>query len=161
RSVDGRAPRRLRVWDVEQVRHFLAVSTDHPLADLWAVALGTGLRRGELLALRPGDVDIEAARLTVEVAVAQVGTTVQLKRPKTGRTRQSSLAPATTDRLTRRVRAAPNASAEAPLFAADDGHHHLPQRITDTWRAYVRTLDLPPIRLHDLRHTHATLLLAA
>jgi integrase len=161
RAADGRAPQRLRVWDADQVRRFLAVSADHPLADLWAVALGTGLRRGELLGLRRRDVDIEAARLTVEVAVAQVGDAVQLKRPKTGRTRRLSLDAATADHLARRLRVDPTASAEAPLFADGDGGHLLPRKISDAWRAYVRTLDLPPIRLHDLRHTHATLLLAA
>jgi integrase len=161
RAADGRAPRRLRVWDAEQVRRFLAVSADHPLAELWAVALGTGLRRGELLGLRRGDVDLDAARLTVAVAVAQVGHTVQLKHPKTGRTRTLSLDPATTSHLERRLQANRTAPADAPLFAAADGGHLLPQRVSDTWRGYVRTLDLPPIRLHDLRHTHATLLLAA
>jgi integrase len=161
RAVDGRAPRRLRVWDAEQVRRFLVASTDHPLADLWAVALGTGLRRGELLAVRRRDVDVEAARLTVEVAVAEVDGGVQLKRPKTGRTRTVSLDERTAGHLRDRLTASPSSAPDAPVFADPDGGHLSPRRISDVWRAYVRTLPLPPIRLHDLRHTHATLLLAA
>jgi integrase len=160
-AADRRGPRKLRVWDAAQVRHFLEVSADHPLADLWAVALGTGMRRGELLALRQSDVDIEAARLTVEVALAQIGDAVQLKRPKTGRTRTLSLDAATLAHLERRMRSSAASAADSPLFASPDGGHLLPRRTSDVWRGYVRTLDLPPIRLHDLRHTHATLLLAA
>jgi integrase len=160
-AADGRGHRQLRVWDAAQVRRFLAVSADHPLADLWAVALGTGMRRGELLALRRSDIDLEAERLTVEVALAQIGETVQLKRPKTGRTRTLSLDPATLGHLARRMQTSRHGGAGAPLFAGPDGGHLLPSRISDVWRSYVRTLDLPPIRLHDLRHTHATLLLAA
>lgn len=160
-AADGRGHRQLRVWDAAQVRHFLDVSADHPLADLWAVALGTGMRRGELLALRHGDVDLEAARLTVEVALAQIGGAVQLKRPKTGRSRTLSIDASTLGHLERRIRGSRTDGADAPLFARPDGSHLLPSRISDVWRGYVRTLDLPPIRLHDLRHTHATLLLAA
>ncbi|WP_052669018.1 tyrosine-type recombinase/integrase [Nitriliruptor alkaliphilus] len=160
-AVDGRPPRRLRVWDARQVGQFLVASADHPLADLWAVALGTGLRRGELLGLRRRDVDVEAARLTVAVAVAEVDGAVQLKRPKTGRTRTVSLDDHTLGHLDERLRSSASAGADAPVFADATGGHLRPRRISDIWRAYVRTLPLPPIRLHDLRHTHATLLLAA
>jgi hypothetical protein len=102
-----------------------------------------------------GDVPLD------QLAVAQVGEAVQVTRPKTGRTRTLSLDPATAGHLARRMRAAPTVPADAPVFGDARGGHLLPQRVSDIWRAYVRTLDLPPIRLHDLRHTHATLLLAA
>jgi integrase len=161
RAVDGPAPRRLRVWDAEQVRHFLAVSTDHPLADLWATALGTGLRRGELLGLRHGDVDLEAARLTVAVALVHVDGTFHLKTPKTGRSRTISLDALTVAALGNRMGTDADVRRDLPVFTDGDGAPLIPQQVSDVWRAYVRTLDLPPIRLHDLRHTHATLLLGA
>lgn len=162
RAVDGRAPRRLHVWDAAQVRHFLAVSVDHPLADLWAVALGTGMRRGELLGLRRGDLDLEASRLTVATSLVHVDGTTTFKAPKTGRSRTLSLDAHTVAVLRRRLRGAvSDGHAEAPVFAGADGAPLRPQQVSDAWRALVRTLELPPIRLHDLRHTHATLLLAA
>ena len=55
-----RRPARVVVWIKEQVRRFLELSVDHELADLWRVALSTGMRRGELLGLRWRDVDLTA-----------------------------------------------------------------------------------------------------
>jgi integrase len=158
RATDGRAPRRLQVWDADQVRRFLRLSAGQPLAELWAVALGTGMRRGELLGLRCRDVDLTTGRLTVATSLVHVDGTPRWKPPKTGRTRTLSLDPTTTEALRRAVA---GRRGDVPVFADAAGGPLLPQPVSDRWRRYVRTLDLPPIRLHDLRHTHATLLLAA
>jgi len=48
-----------------------------------------------------------------------------------------------------------------PRFTDEDGEPLIPQRTTHRFRRLVRRLDVPTIRLHDLRHTHATLLLQA
>lgn len=163
---DG-APTPLRVWDASQVRTFLAAVADHPLADVWTLALTTGLRRGELCGLRHGDVDLDAATLTVATSIAEVDGKLLRKAPKTGRQRRLSLDPVATAVLTRRRAAAEDDDppvgpvAQRPLVPGSDGGPLRPTHLTDQWRRLVPTLDLPPIRLHDLRHTHATLLLSA
>lgn len=74
----------LRTWDAEQTQHFLRLSADDPLHDLWRVALGTGLRRGELLGLRWQDVDLDAPSLRVTTSLAFLDRRPHLKTTKTG-----------------------------------------------------------------------------
>lgn len=159
--VDGRdsAPERLHVWDADQVQTFLELTRDDPHADLWRVAVGTGMRRGELLGLRFVDIDMTVPQLQVAAALTldQHGRPI-LKRPKTNRTRTLHLDADTAYVLARqRDRGSPLGT----VFTRTDGTPWHPAYITDRWRTLVRTLPLPTIRLHDLRHTHATLLLAA
>ncbi|MTV27915.1 site-specific integrase [Nitriliruptoraceae bacterium ZYF776] len=161
RRADGAPPRRLHVWDADQVRHFLTATADEPHADLWAVALGTGMRRGELLGLRHRDVDLAARRLTVATALTIVDGTPRWKPPKTGRSRTLSLDPRTTATLARRIATAEQSDPDLPVFADAAGRPLDPNAVSAAWRSLCGRLDLPRIRLHDLRHTHATLLLAA
>jgi integrase len=58
----------MRFWTTEQARAFLATTGDDRLAALWQLALGAGLRRGELLGLRWEDVDLEVGTLHVRRA---------------------------------------------------------------------------------------------
>ena len=51
--------------------------------------------------------------------------------------------------------------ADAPVFATIEGKWPSPDAITDQWRYAVKRLDLPKIRLHGLRHAHASALIAA
>ncbi len=73
----------------EQARHLLESSADDRYRPLLVTALATGLRQGELLALRWEDVDMEARRLTVRHTLANVGGTLTLLEPKTSRSRRT------------------------------------------------------------------------
>ena len=152
-------PRQVRTWDREQVRRFLQQSADHELGDLWRVALGTGMRRGELLGLRWEDVDLTVPSLQVATTLTHVHGDFRLKQTKTRRVRRLHLDDDTAEVLARQPR---RAGGPYPLvFTRDDGQPLVPEVVTDRWRCQWPALDLPRIRLHDLRHTHATLLLAA
>lgn len=146
-------PRELRVWSGAQVRAFLDATRDDPLHDLWQLALVTGLRRGELLALRWTDLDLARRTLTVRHALTVVGGVQRLKPPKTSRIRTLHLDAVTVARLVRR--------AQPDGFVFGGGQPLDPMSVTRAFRTLVRRLDLPPIRLHDCRHVHASLLLAA
>jgi integrase len=104
-------------------RHHLEVSAGDPLADVWATALGTGMRRGELVGLRCGDVDLGGARLTVTSSLVHVDGKTAWKPPKTGRTRTISLDPRTLEVLDRRSVSRP---AHAPVFTDTVGGPILP-----------------------------------
>ena len=88
----------LTAAEIERVHHCLRGKT---LFALVATAIGTGLRRGELLALRWSDVDLDGARLRVEQAVEWTQAHgLRFKEPKTRHGRRSvSLAPSTVDVL--------------------------------------------------------------
>lgn len=65
-------PRRLNYWDEDETRRFLAATADDPLHGIWQFALGTGMRRGELLGLRWEDVNLDNLQLRVTTALTEV-----------------------------------------------------------------------------------------
>jgi integrase len=151
-NVDG-----LRVWDAEQAARFLRLRAAKPLGDLWRVALGTGMRRGELLGLRWQDVDLSVPQLRVRTSLAHVDGRFWLKSTKTGRGRVLHLDDDTAAAIAARSRAE---DGRWPLvFTNPAGEPWRPEMISDRWRRQWPALDLPQITLHALRHCHACLLL--
>lgn len=160
----------LQVWTAEEARRFLEQIRGDRLRDLWVVALGTGMRRGELLGLRWEDVDIERATLHVRRSLQVVDGLVRLKRTKTSRSRSLRIDERVVEVLDRRRRlqeihreAAGDAWSDrwGLVFTEEDGSYLVPMNVSSAFRWLVRKLDVPVIRLHDIRHTHATLLLQA
>jgi len=158
----------LHVWTVEQAAHFLDEVDDHPQRALWHLAIGTGARRGEMLGLRWSEVDLDAALIRISRSLTRVDRVTRLLGTKTSRNRTLSIGDGVVDALARerdaqderRRRAGRSWSNEWGLVFTDgDGTPLKPVRVTDEFRRLVRVLDLPVIRLHDLRHTHASLLL--
>lgn len=165
RGRDGDAAAlKLRTWTVAQAQAFLRHSAGDRLQPLWATALGTGMRRGELLALAWDDVDLAGRTVRVHRSLTMVDGRPLRKQTKTGRPRTLSVDAALADRLARwrdEQGAVGTARSWRPVFTDADGAPHVPMRITTTFRRLVRRLPVPTIRLHDLRHTHASLLLQA
>lgn len=156
---DGIIPRR-KLWDAEQARRFLTLTADHPLHDLWRVALGTGMRRGELVGLRWEDVDLSVPQLRVTTSLAYADGRPRLQGTKTGRTRTLHLDVATAEALGRQPDR--DVAGHRLVFTQTDGTPWPPTRITDRWRCQWPRLEefgVPRIRFHSTRHVHATLLL--
>lgn len=160
----------LRVWTAEQVRAFLDFSRDHRRHPVWVVALATGMRRGELCGLRWQDVDLAGRALTVRRSLSAVGGTLRLLGTKTSRTRSIGLDPVavrTLEEVRDRQAAAHHAAGGAwtnewdLVFTEADGSPIPPDRLTDDFRRLVARAPVPRLRLHDLRHTNASALLAA
>jgi len=150
-------PRPLHTWDADQAARFLAVTAGDPLHPLWRVALGTGMRRGELLGLRWEDVDLDAPQLRVRTSLAYVGGRFLLKSTKTGRGRVLTIDGDTAATIERQPR--PSRPEWPLVFTTPDGWPWRPEVITDRWRRQWPGLELPRLRLHGLRHCHACLLL--
>lgn len=160
----------MRVWSAAQSRTFLEHVAADPLRAMWLLLLLTGLRRGEALGLRWGDFDPTAQTLSIQRALVVVGYDVQLSQPKTSKGRRQVA-------LDERVSAALGArrklqcqhrdaagTAWSPseyVFTDELGRPLHPQRVTVVFKRLAKSAGLPSIRLHDLRHTAATLALSA
>ena len=143
-----------------------------PLFLLAAVALATGMRRNEMLALRWQDVDLDAGRLTVEQSLEQTAAYgVGVKAPKTRCGHRTISLPVhivaelrahwreqQEQRLGQGLGKAP---ASAPVFAAADGRYLSPNMVSKAWPVAVAAAGMPAITLHSLRHVHASMLIAS
>jgi integrase len=161
-------------WNYEQLNVVLAVAAGHQHDALWTVAAWTGMRRGELVALRWGDVDLDARTITVCRSVGKGDDGIHDKEPKSDAGRRTvELDGPLVDvlRAHRKQQAERRLALEVGwrdldlVFCEIDGAPIHPDNITQQWHGLVRrhasASRLPVIRFHDLRHSHATQLLAA
>ena len=159
----------LVVWSAGQLAAFLASVCSDRLFALWRLLAMTGMRRGEALGLRWDDLDMEAGQLSIRRALVPVNGVARICEPKTKRGRRTiALDPETLAALA--AHAARQAdersqSGEAWLeagyvFVRANGEALQPYAVSKAFRQHVRAACLPTIRLHDLRHTYATLALA-
>jgi len=149
----------MKALSPEQARKVLDAARGDDLEALWTVALTTGLRQGELLALRWPDVDLERGSLRVVAGLVRiVGQEPHLAEPKSRRSRrQVELSAAAVDAL-RRHRA--NAPSIGYVFSRRDGR---PLSVTTTWKgwqALVERAQVAAMPFHSARHSAASLLLS-
>ena len=156
------------VWSAGQAARFLAHTRSDDLAALWRLGLVCGLRRGELLGLRWRDIDFAAGTLTVRSTRVAVGAQVVEGPPKTARSRRVLPVDRLTEHAlyTRRKTQAALAAEQGRLpsgyvFTDAHGAPLSPGWVSRRFADLVAAAGLPTIRLHDLRHTSATLGLAA
>jgi integrase len=155
------------VWTARQTAAFLEHIRDHHLYPLYHLVALLGLRRGEAAGLRWCDLDLDARVLMVSHQVRDhTGRTVVCPPKTVSSVRTIALDHATVGML-RRFRATQHRQprdGELPkgfLFVNHDDEPLSPGYVTHTFSRLVAEADLPPIRLHDLRHGAASLSLAA
>ena len=135
------------------------------------VTLGVlaGLRRGEICALRWRNIDFAGAQLAVVESAEQTGEGVRYKEPKSGRTRTVALSTFVIEELRQhRLRQAEELlrlgirqNDATFVYAREDGEPMQPRSLTHAWQQIIARTSLPRLRLHDLRHAHATHLLSS
>lgn len=151
---------------------FLEAAKQGNYYTLFYTYLFTGMRRSELLAVRWCDVDLLGMQISVSRTMQYlngVKNHVTFKEPKSKKSRRLiALSPSTVFVLEehRKAQDAMRASLGLPpvtdndlVFSHWDGSPLLPDSITHAWVKLVRKCDLKGIRLHDARHTHATIML--
>jgi integrase len=160
----------LHCWTPEELQTFLESVADDRLYAMWFLFAHYGMRRGEVLALRWKDVDLEHGRLTVRRnRVPLEGGKVVEGTTKTKRIRELPLGESAL-KVLRDHRSAQRggqvvdlartkAEAEAYLFTDKTGEPLNPNSVTWRFRAAVSKAGVPRIRLHDVRHTCGTSML--
>ncbi len=166
----GDGTKEMKTWTKENLRAFLEAVHDDRLCPLWHTIAMTGMRRGEAIGLRWSDIDLEGGRLAVRRALIPNGREVIVSEPKTVKGRRViAIDPGTIEVL--KAQAARQLEEQNDwddgwietglVFTAENGAALDPESISRYWRQAVKKSMLPSIRLHDLRHTHATLALQA
>jgi len=160
----------MTTWTAEQARCFLAVAHHSGYGPIWMMALGTGMRRGELLGLRWGDVDLERGLVHIRQTVVRVGTGVAFSRTKSAAGRRSvRIQPAVvallrahrTQKEEERLTLGAAWQDHDLVFAAANGEPINPSNLRRDFLALIAQAAVPPIRIHDLRHTFASLALGS
>ncbi|NLE78607.1 MAG: site-specific integrase, partial [Rhodococcus sp.] len=158
----------MKVWTAEQLRDFLAGITEHRMYPTIYLAASTGMRRGEVLGIRWEDIDLDGLRLSVRNSVLNVAYAIEISEVKTDTSRRTvDLEPRTVGvlkawrrtQLEERVALGIRPADDSLVFADPDGTPIHPDLYSQTFDRLVAAADVPRIRLHDLRHTHATILL--
>src|SRR5690606_37348817 len=132
------------------------------------LAIATGMRRGEILALRWEDVDLEGGRISVRQTLVKTGDGLQFTDPKTDRSRRViRIGPLLVQALRRlRAQQAQEKLRLGPAYldrglgcAQANGKPYDPAEFSKAFTSLAKRAGFPDLRFHDLRHSHATLLL--
>jgi integrase len=163
-----RARAEMATWTAEQAAHVLAATDDDRLAALWRLAVLTGMRRGELLALRWADVDLARATVSVRRTLTRGPTGLTIGEPKSAAGQRAVALPPSCVAALRRHRACQDERRRRGgeawvdtglIFDRGDGQLLHPNVVWAAFRRLVARRGVPLIRFHDLRHTSATLAL--
>lgn len=164
----------MQTWDEDEINRFLEAAQDSPYYELFYLALFTGMRRGELLALRWQDVDFIYSQISVNRTLHRLqggkygdGSYI-FTQPKSERSRRTiALSPSVI--LTLKDYKEKQAAIRAKLgrslkdkdliFSDPEGNPLRPNTISRAWSLPAARAGIKAIRLHDARHTHASLLL--
>jgi integrase len=166
----GEKPSPVMVWTPQQTGAFLDFVAEDRLYAMWHVIAFRGLRRGEACGQPWSETNLDTHSLTVSSQLVQDGWEVETSEPKTDSGfRVIALDDDTVDVLKQhrerqdadREQWGPAWADTGMVFTQEDGSWLHPGKVTDLFERLVAASGLPPVRLHDLRHGAATLMLAA
>jgi integrase len=167
----------MQVWTAAELAKFLDRVRDDRLFPMWRLAAWTGMRRGEVVGLTWRDVDLDEAVVRVQRGRVIVASgDVRESTPKTRKGRRNVDLDVVTFAALKAWKARQDSERKVwertkagtwpdhgLVFTLEDGTPLNPAHVSRWFNRHVKAAgkDVPRIRLHDLRHTHASLLLAA
>lgn len=147
---------------------FLSVAREHRLFPAFLLEWGTGIRCGELLGLKWEDVDLNKGYISIRRSLIMLKGGLGFSEPKTEKSRRTIPLPV---EVVKELKSWKTKQAEEKLFLGPayqdnglvicevDGTPLAPRNFTRLFEKLLKEAELPKIRFHDLRHTHATMLL--
>jgi integrase len=157
------ARKEMKTLTPEQTHHLLVTARPHRLWALFVLAVGTGMRQGELFALRWEDIDLEDGTVFVQHTLEEIDGKFRLKEPKSAAGRRRIELPgfAVEALHEHRKRMLAEGHLAGPVFCDRRGGWLRKSNFTrQIYKPLLERAGLPDIRFHDLRHGHATLMLA-
>lgn len=171
-AADAEAPKvpkkEMSVWDLDESVRFLKLCEKHELHLAFLLALTTGMRQSEILALRWKDVDFEQGVLCVRQTLSHDGKQIIQDTKTKSSTRTIALIDRTLQDLKKQKKKYDKKRRSAGAFFQDNdlvictkvGTPVNPRNLLRTFYDLMKKADVPKIRFHDLRHTVATLMLS-
>lgn len=153
------------VWTPDQIRGFFAAVGNDSDRNLFILAVFSGARAGELLALRRSDVDLARGTISIGASVSRQGggkRGIVVKAPKTESSwRTISIHPLGMGALRAQMETVDRWKVDTDLlFPTKTGQPRYVERPRNKLREICEALEYPVLRFHDLRHQHAALLIA-
>ncbi|MFE3973147.1 MULTISPECIES: tyrosine-type recombinase/integrase [unclassified Peribacillus] len=162
--------RKVVTWSFDELEHFLKVVKNHHTFyyRIFVTAAYTGIRKGELLALTKDDIDWEKKRIRISKSVSETKKGVQLGELKTPSSHRnvavddfliSILKEQVIKNNEMKLKLSDSYNDQQLIFCHEDGVIFRPSSLNRIFGRYIERSGSPKIRFHDLRHTHASLLL--
>ncbi|MBQ6459002.1 MAG: site-specific integrase [Exiguobacterium sp.] len=157
----------LSVWSIQEVKLFLNNAKTSRYHIAFVLALSTGMRQGEILALRWKDIDFSKQTLSIRQTLSHTGNKINTGAKTKSSLRNITLPEETINLLIKHKKAIQSEKRLADILYNDNdlvvctnvGTPCSPRNLLRTFYSITKQSSVPRIRFHDLRHTHATLLL--
>ncbi len=159
----------IRIMSEDDIQTFLEAARLTPYYTLFYLALFTGMRRSELLALRWSDVDLPLGQISVNRSLHHLqDRSLVFRTPKTAKGRRTIALPPSAALVLREHKKKQGdmhlllgtLPQESDLvFSQPDGAALLPDTVSHVWSKLAKRIGMEGTRLHDARHTHASLML--
>jgi integrase len=159
----------VQTYDISQTAELIEAVRGTSMLMPALLAVLCGLRRGEIAALRWRNVDLASGQMSVVESAEQTKAGIRYKSPKSGKGRAVALSPTMVEELRAHrakraqdlLRLGIRLSDDDFVVGQADGSPMQPTFITHQWVKTIRATPLAHLRFHDLRHAHATHLLAS
>jgi integrase len=166
-KIPENTPTVMNVWNQEEVRKFLSLAKTNPYFLVFHLALYTGMRQGEILGLRWEDVDFEKGTINIRQTLSHDGKTFLAGAKSKTSIRSITLAKETlvllkSHKLTilkEKLVLGTSYIDKDLVNCTRNGKQLNPANIRRTFIKLIKDVGIPSIRFHNLRHTHATLLI--
>jgi len=156
----------LNIWTTEQSIEFLSLNQHHELFPLFALAINTGMRQGELLGLRWKDINFDEQTLMIRQTLEHDGKNIKAGAKTTSSIRTIGLPTSVIPILIEHKRQQESnldilgLSNDLDLVFITGNKQMSPRNVTRRFQNAIKHTNLPVIRFHDLRHIYASILIA-
>jgi integrase len=158
-----KVPRKeMTVLSQQQMQTLMSITRPHRLWALFVMAITTGMRQGELFGLMWGDIDVDAGTVFIQRTLEEIDGRFRTKDPKSAKSRRRVELPAVAIEALHehRKRMFREGHIAGPVFCDHRGGWLRKSNfIRQVFKPMLQKAGLPEVRFHDLRHSHATMLL--
>lgn len=149
----------MKVWTIEESQTFLELSNGSKFHLVYMIAITTGMRKGEILGLQWKNIDFSNKSITVQNNLVYAGNELKLTSPKTAASKRTITVPDFLIKYLKeyKLKQTPNTLDLVVTGVKNEMLYH--NVLDQQFAKDVKSAGLPKIRFHDMRHTHATILL--